>query len=201
MGLLPFFLVWLLVGCGKKGPPLPPLVRLPVAPADFSVQRRGSTVAIQFTVPSSNSDGSTPADLTRVDVYAATGPSTLTLDDVVKQGKRVGRVLVNPPKDPDASEEQARKIEASAPPGGLDQGATARLSERFSVDAALDPTAVRSYVAVGFNKRGRRGAYSPRLVVPTGVAPNAPGAPQVTWDEGSIMVTWPEPALEAGPPQ
>src|SRR5215210_7850571 len=155
MGLLPFFLVWLLVGCGKKGPPLPPLVRLPVAPADFSVQRRGSTVAIQFTVPSSNSDGSTPADLTRVDVYAATGPSTLTLDEIVRRGTRVGRVLVNPPADPDASEEEAKKIQASAPPGALDQGVTARLAESFSVEADADSTSVRSYVAVGFNKRGR----------------------------------------------
>ena len=199
-GLLPFFLIWLLVGCGKKGPPLPPLVRLPVAPADFSVQRRGSTVDIQFAVPSGNTDGSTPADLTRVDVYAATGPSTLTLDEIVKRGTRVGRILVNPPNDPDASEEEAREIEGSAPPGGVDQGVTARVAERFSVDADADPTTVRSYVAVGFNKRGRRGAYSPRLVVPTGTPPEPPGAPEVTWDETTIAVTLPEPPAEADMP-
>ena len=30
------------VACGKKGPPLPPLVKLPVAPADFTAARRAN---------------------------------------------------------------------------------------------------------------------------------------------------------------
>ena len=34
----------LCVGCGKKGAPLPPLVKLPVPPADLAATRRGDTV-------------------------------------------------------------------------------------------------------------------------------------------------------------
>ena len=37
----------LAAGCGKKGPPLPPLVRLPVAPADLSAERRGGIVDLE----------------------------------------------------------------------------------------------------------------------------------------------------------
>ena len=55
--------VLLCVACGKKGPPLPPLVKLPVAPLDLAAERRGSTVDLQFTVPSVNTDGSRPANV------------------------------------------------------------------------------------------------------------------------------------------
>ena len=74
---VPFFIVVaaLTVGCGKKGPPLPPLVKVPVAPADFTAERRGTEIRIQFTVPSTNTDGTKPANVARVEVYRFTGPS------------------------------------------------------------------------------------------------------------------------------
>ena len=178
--------------CGKKGPPLPPLVRLPTPPAEFSVQRRGSTVAIQFAVPGGNTDGSTPADLSRIDVYALTAAPPVTPDEVVRRGTRVGQVLVNPPPDPDTPEGQPAKPSGPLPPGGIDQGATARLSESFTADQEIDSAEVRTYVAVGFNKRGRRGAFSPLVPVPLVRPPDAPGQPDVTWDETSITITWPE---------
>ena len=59
--------------CGKKGPPLAPHRPSPAAIADVAATRLGETVQVQFTVPASNADGSTPADLAYVDVYAATG--------------------------------------------------------------------------------------------------------------------------------
>ena len=71
--------VWT-AACGKSGPPLPPLVRLPSPPAEFSAVRHGDAVDVDFLVPSANTDGSRPANLTRVDVYAYTGPPNLTDD-------------------------------------------------------------------------------------------------------------------------
>ena len=65
-------------GCGKKGPPLPPLLKIPAPPGNFSAERRGSDVALQFTVPSANTDGTRPANIARVDVYGFTGPTTVT---------------------------------------------------------------------------------------------------------------------------
>ena len=179
--------------CGKKGPPLPPLVRLPTPPGEFSVQRRGSTVSIQFAVPGGNTDGSTPADLGRVDVYALTVPAPVSADEILRRGAHVGRVLVNPPPDPDTPEGQPAKPSAALPEGGIDQGATARLSETVQTDERAEPTDVRVYLAVGFNKRGRPGAFSPLISVPVGKPPDAPGKPDVTWDETSIAISWPVP--------
>jgi hypothetical protein len=196
-GLLAFFLILFLVGCGKKGPPLPPLVRLPAAPREFSVQRRGSTIGIQFVVPDRNTDGSTPADLSHVDVYGLTGPSTVTPDEIFKRGTRVARVLVNPPEDPDA-DEGSKPPPVPGPPGALDQGGTARTSEAFRVETTSAPADVRSYIVVGYNKRGRQGALSPKIPVPTALAPNAPGRPDVTWDETTITVKWPAPSSDTG---
>ena len=65
--------VMLAVSCGKKGPPLPPLVKLPVAPGRLLAERRGDTVDLQFVVPAANTDGTRPANVERVDVYAITG--------------------------------------------------------------------------------------------------------------------------------
>ena len=55
--------------CGHKGPPLPPFSRVPSAPADVKVARRADSVELQFTVPSTNTDGTRPANIERVDVY------------------------------------------------------------------------------------------------------------------------------------
>ena len=191
--LFSLLLILGVAACGKKGPPLPPLVRLPTPPTDFSVQRRGSTVAIQFGVPGGNTDGSTPADLSRVEVYALTSPAPADANQIFQQGIRVGRVLVNPPPDPDTPEGQPAKPSGPLPPDGVDQGAIARLSETLDPSGSVDPTGVRSYIAVGFNRRGRRGSTSPPVAVPVGPPPVAPGKPEVTWDPTTITVTWDAP--------
>src|SRR5688500_18879774 len=95
----------LMAGCGKEGPPLPPLVRLPAAPAGLAAERRGDTVDVQLVVPSANTDGSRPANVERVDVYAITAPASVTDDQLVKLGTLVGQVQVKAPRDPDATVE------------------------------------------------------------------------------------------------
>ena len=61
--------------CGKKGPPLAPLRLVPAPVEDFSIRRIGSEVFLDFNVPTENSDGSTPADIGSVELYALTAHS------------------------------------------------------------------------------------------------------------------------------
>jgi len=61
--------------CGKKGPPLAPLRLVPAPVEDFSIRRIGSEVFLNFNVPTENSDGSTPADIGSVELYALTAHS------------------------------------------------------------------------------------------------------------------------------
>lgn len=172
------------VACGKKGPPLPPLVLLPNPPGDFTAVRRADHVDLAFRIPAANTDRSTPADLARVEIYAITVPGAVSPEDVVLRGTKVASLAINTPKDPDAPEPKT-----PAPKGpGLDQNDLATFSD--TVPPGADPAAYRAYVAVGFNARGRRGALSPRLAVPLVPVPDAPAAPRLTYDEKAITLTW-----------
>ncbi|MEE2636265.1 MAG: hypothetical protein VYE68_03425, partial [Acidobacteriota bacterium] len=74
----------LLSACGKKGPPLAPLVYVPEPVTELEVQRQGDAVQVGFILPVRNQDNTEPADLVRMEVYAMTTqprmPPDRTLD-------------------------------------------------------------------------------------------------------------------------
>jgi hypothetical protein len=186
-----------ITGCGKKGPPLPPLISLPAAPGESTAIRRGMTVEIQFTVPGNNTDGSKPADVERVDVYGLT-QADASPDEIVQRGSRIGSVPVNPPPDPDDDPDAVPTPDAKAPPKrGIDQGTVGRVVEDL---AAVLAGGSRSYVTVGVNRKGRRGAMSPRTTIPLGPPPPPPGAPTITYTDTRISVSWTAVAGGASPP-
>ena len=59
-------------GCGAKGRPRAPIILIPVPVTELTVRRLGGEVYAAFTLPTRNQDGTEPADLARVDVYAMT---------------------------------------------------------------------------------------------------------------------------------
>jgi hypothetical protein len=138
----------LTVACGKSGPPLPPLVKLPTAPANIAAERRGEAVDVEFTVPLANTDGTRPANVERVDVYAITGPETITDEQILKHGLKVATVAVKAPRDPDQAAEPDDPDAIVEPPegNGLDQGAVARVAEELTSDALVpfDPSTDKS---------------------------------------------------------
>jgi hypothetical protein len=206
------------VACGKKGPPLPPLVRLPAAP-DLRADRRGSTVELALVVPGANVDGTRPANIARVEVYGMTGAATTITDaDLLKHGTRVASVAVKAPRDPDDTVEPGEsQDDVEAPTGtGLDQGVTTTVKEQLDASVlvpadlgaasrrsvpepdgpllGLSPAIpVRTYIGVGVNTKGRNGRFSRRVAVPLAPAPPPPSSPTVTYTERAITVVWTPP--------
>ena len=60
------------LGCGMRGPPLPPLVFVPGSVTNLEIERVDNEVFISLEVPSENSDSIQPADLARLEVYGLT---------------------------------------------------------------------------------------------------------------------------------
>ena len=210
------------VACGKKGPPLPPLVRLPVPP-DVQANRRGSVVELAVVVPGANADGTRPANISRVEIYAITGSPSVSDADLLKHGTRVASLPVKSPRNPDDTAEPGEPIEeVEAPTGdGLDQGSGTTVRDDLTAEALvpadlgadapkrpaapvpdgplLGPTSagpVRTYVGVGISTKGKRGQASRRAPVSLAPAPPPPSSPTVTYDEKTITVSW---AAAGGP--
>jgi hypothetical protein len=194
------------VACGKKGPPLPPLVKLPVAPSDLTAVRRADTVDLQLTVPNANTDSSRPANVARVEVYAFTGPGTVSGAEVLKQGTKVATVAVKAPRDPNATFDPGdpEQFEADVEPpegDGLDQGSVAHVRDALTAptvtSAAPATPAIRTYVGVAITTKGRRGPSSRPVAVPLVPAPPPPSKPVVTYTETAVIVKWEASAPKA----
>ena len=108
VGLLVVAQLW---GCGKKGPPLAPFVRVPAPMTELVVRRFGDEVSVGFTLPTQNRDGTEPADLVRVDVYAMTTQPrvppdrTLDLEEFEESATLVASLEVRPRLEPATAEE------------------------------------------------------------------------------------------------
>ena len=222
--LLVLSAVSVLQGCGKKGPPLAPLVIVPGQIASLSTYRLGSAIYVQFTIPSQNQDGSRPADIVRVELYG------LTMNPVV--GERGEREFLEhatlltsidvrlPPRDDEPAEspsevgdERPRQgevvtvVEPLSPailtpvePEEPDAPAVEpTLEEKDSVRVAplvlpvTESRLRRSYLAVGFSRRGRRGPSSARVAVSLSEPPLSPLTPSLQYTETDIQVEWQSP--------
>jgi hypothetical protein len=196
------------VACGKKGPPLPPLVKLPIAPADFTAARRANTVDLQFTIPNQNTDSTRPANVARVDVYGYTGLASVSDLVVLKQGSRVASISVKAPRDPDATfdpgDPDQSEADVNPPEGeGVDQGSVAHIQETLVPEAPVAGTdtvpPVRTYIGVSITTRGRQGQLSRRAAVPLVPPPVAPDGTEATYTETAVQVTWSAvPSAEEG---
>jgi hypothetical protein len=125
----------LIVACGKKGNPLPPLQRIPAAPGDLTVMRVADQVYVRYTVPAVNIDGAGPADVAGVELYAITLDEPTPFEDLDPRELRraATRVVSTPVRRPRPGlPAQAEGMPAiPLPPAGpgVDQGAVVVLRE------------------------------------------------------------------------
>ncbi|MCX6546257.1 MAG: hypothetical protein NTV05_17835 [Acidobacteria bacterium] len=145
-------LILLLVGlvpaaCGKKGPPLAPIVKTPAPLSDFTARRSGDTVYLRLTVPSGNTDNTKPADISRVEVYAYTALKEIEGLEV-RDLTLVSEVLVRRPPDPEADRDVTEKPAATKKPAkekppepGVDQGAVITITEVLTPET-MAPTPI-----------------------------------------------------------
>lgn len=88
--------VILAAACGKKGPPLAPLARVPATVTTVTAQRIGDDVYVAFPVPEANVDGQKPADIASLEVYAITAMAPPETDEQRKLATLVATLPVRP---------------------------------------------------------------------------------------------------------
>ncbi len=135
----------LAVACGKKGPPLAPLLRVPAKVSAWAVSRADDAVFMTLTVPTANVGGDQPGDIAGVEIYAATlagsppalEPGRVPAGLVLVTSAPVRRPVPPPPVPKDG---------APAPPElprepGLDQGVAVTFRELLT-PALRQPVAI-----------------------------------------------------------
>jgi hypothetical protein len=202
-------------GCGKKGPPLAPIVRIPAAVDKLQAQRVGSDAFITLTVPVKNIDSSIPVDVGRIEVYGYTGRRPPPNTRWVEFGELVATIPVIPPPPPDAPPADATQpvdLTKGALPGTmvtvLDTLTPQKLlqgkveepppSRRGRTPIAPvvattpEPDVLRRfYIAVAFSVRGRPGPGSTAAEFPLIDAPEPPSFVSARYSETMVTVEWP----------
>jgi hypothetical protein len=99
------------VACGKKGPPLAPLVPIPAPVEMIDANHLGNDVYVSLTIPAANVDQHIPADIARVEVYGYTGRVAPPRARWVELSTLIATVPVAPPVLPEETPDTARTPE------------------------------------------------------------------------------------------
>jgi len=198
--------------CGKKGPPLAPIVHIPAAVEKVEARRRGDEVTLTVTVPSKNIDGTIPVDVARIEVYGYTGTTAPTASRFLEVATLVGTVTV-PEQKPDAPPD------AAPPPGTPVPGGTATIVESLTPEALVakpippapttrrtDPPPLpvatasgpaaptgplrRFYLALPFSPRGRPGPPGAIGELRLTTLPDAPTDLKATYVADAVRLEW-----------
>jgi hypothetical protein len=196
--------------CGKKGPPLAPLIPIPAAIDQINATRVGNEVYVTLTVPSANVDEFTPADIDRVEVYGYTGRTAPPRARWLDFGTLVATVPVAPPPNPNPP--SGVPPTPQTPVRAPQQGAQVTVVDALTPDELVQgklpeaepgtpnpepgtrnvepPPLRRFYTAFPRNPRGRIGPPGANAELPLVAVPDAPASASVAHDEKAVRLTW-----------
>jgi hypothetical protein len=203
------------VGCGKKGPPIAPIVHIPAPVDKIAAARLGNDAYVTLTVPDTNIDNSPRADLARIDVYGYTGTMAPTRVRWAELGTIVASIPVLPPPSPDdpPPPPPAQRVTAD----GAMQGAIVTIRDHLDAGklaqgklAPVDPRALkpitvpvvgppvplalkRFYLAIPFNTRGRPGPPGAQTEFVLTTLPDPPESVRAVYNAGTVALAWEQP--------
>jgi len=176
-------------GCGKKGPPLPPFVRVPAAVSQLAAHRVGDEAVINLALPTQNIDQSLPISLARVDLYAYTGRSAPPAARFPEVADRVAMIETTAETPPAATMREALTPDKLVEGRALTSAAPSRPTDKPPRDdsrAALR----RFYMAVPYNQGGRSGPPSQIVELPLTPLPDAPVEVRATYSADAVTLRW-----------
>ena len=178
-----------LTGCGKKGPPLPPFVRVPGVVSQITARRVGDDVVVNLALPAQNIDQSVPVSLGRVEVFGYTSRTAPPSTRFAEVARLVATI--------DASDGSTASIVrdtlsadelVAGPPLPRVAAPTARIPTAPPVDPATPLK--RYYLAVAYSETGRAGPPSAVVEVALTPLPDAPEDLRVTYDAEAVTIRW-----------
>lgn len=174
-----------LAACGKKGPPVAPERRLPVAPSGLQGAVEENSIALTWANPATRVDSSRLRDLTAVRIHRREEADGAPLKPAMLSGDRV------------VGYDELAVIRLDAPAPAEIQGGRARWVDRKGL--TLDRQYV--YVVTAEDSLGRSSSPSERLAVTFLAAPKAPRHVAAAPGDRQARLTWEAPAeLSDGTP-
>jgi hypothetical protein len=204
--------VFTAAACGKKGPPIPPPVRIPAAVETITALRLGNDVYVTLTVPATNIDISIPVDIGRIDVYGYTGRVAPPRVRWIELGTVLATIEIPPvPLDYRAPTPQAAAAAAVLAPSAM-PGTSITIRDTLTPDefeqgpvyvdprrpelaaprpAVALPTVMRRYyVALPFSRRGRPGPPGAQAELVLTSIPDPPTDVHAAYVGATLSLTW-----------
>ena len=165
----------MIVGCGKRRPPLPPVERVQQRTELLSGAQQGNEVILSWPAPVRNAPDSSVQSIRRIDVYRLAekpgAPRGLTEDDFAARATLVGSVTYD----------QIRN-------------AGENLTYHDSLELAGEPARLR-YAVRFVNASGQRAAFSNFLLIePAARIAQAPTLSAYDVKEEAVTLTWQPPS-------
>ena len=167
-----------LTGCGKKGPPVAPELRLPLAPSALRATIDEDAIVVSWSNPGSRADGTALKDLAAVTLYRREDSEGAPLKPAMLSSGRV------------VGYDEMASIRLDAPAPAVVRGAAVQWVDRRGLTAGRRYV----YVVTGTDSLGRTSPPSERLAVPFLSAPRPPRNVRASPGDGRVTLTWDAPA-------